>query len=93
MEDPTTPSFQALRAKVETEWVPEMTQLVGLDPHSLPVIWDADFLYGAKTSTGDDSYVLSEINVSAVWPYPPQATTQLVEATAVRVLEAKARRF
>jgi len=32
----------------------------------LPIIWDADFLYGPKTPSGDDSYVLCEINVSAV---------------------------
>lgn len=92
MEDAAAPAHQALRVKVETEWVPEMRRILGLDRHSLPVIWDADFLHGAKTPAGDDSFVLSEINVSAVWPYPPQATTRLVEAATARLLEAKARR-
>jgi hypothetical protein len=27
-----------------------------------------------------------------VWPYPPQATTKLVEAATARVLETKANR-
>jgi hypothetical protein len=91
MEAPDAAAFQALRANVE-HWVPQMTRVLGLDARSLPVIWDADFLYGPKTSAGEDTYVLSEINVSAVWPYPPQATTKLVEAATARVLETKANR-
>ena len=50
----------------------------------LPVIWDADFLYGPKNDAGDDTYVLCEVNVSAVWPFPPQATRSLAAAAAAR---------
>jgi hypothetical protein len=57
----------------------------------MPVIWDADFLYGPRTATGDDSYVLCEINVSAVWPYPETANRQLAEA-AVAATIARRRR-
>lgn len=38
--------------------------MVGLDKSQLPVIWDADFLYGSKDTDGIDTYVLCEINVS-----------------------------
>src|SRR5438477_224521 len=57
--------FQALRAKMETEWTPQMMEVLGIDRRSLPIIWDADFLYGPHTASGEDSYVLCEINVSS----------------------------
>ena len=40
---------------------------------ALPIIWDADFLYGPRTAAGEDTYVLGEINVSSVMPIPDQA--------------------
>ena len=46
-----------------------MMLLLEIDRASLPVIWDADFLYGPKIESGVDSYVLCEINVSAVFPF------------------------
>jgi len=46
MHGPDAPAFQSLRAKMEAEWVPQVMQILGLDPASLPIIWDADFLYG-----------------------------------------------
>jgi hypothetical protein len=84
MEDADTPKYQPLRSKMEEEWVPQMQELVGIETSELPVIWDADFLYGPTNDAGDDTYVLCEINVSAVWPYPPQATRTLVAAATAR---------
>jgi len=52
------------------------------------VIWDADFLYGPKTESGEDSYVLCEINVSAVFPFPEQATAKIAQATVKGLLSA-----
>ena len=37
----------------------------------LPILWDADFLYGDPTVDGDDTYMLCEINASSVLPFPP----------------------
>ncbi|HEX3416113.1 MAG TPA: hypothetical protein VHT21_06865, partial [Stellaceae bacterium] len=54
---------QALRIKMETEWVPQMMEVLDIERASLPIIWDADFLYGPRTASGEDSYVLCEINV------------------------------
>ena len=65
--------FQTLRAKMEAEWTPQMMEVLGIDAASLPVIWDADFLYGPRTASGEDSYVLCEINVSSVFAIPDQA--------------------
>ncbi len=63
MEDADTAGYQTLRVKVESEWVPRMRDLLALETRQLPVIWDADFLYGPKDSAGLDTYVLCEITV------------------------------
>ena len=44
--------FQALRAKMEAEWTPQMMKILDIDKASLPIIWDADFLYGPRTPIG-----------------------------------------
>jgi hypothetical protein len=85
MEGADTVQYQPLRSKMEHEWVPQIQELLRVDTSELPVIWDADFLYGPKNDAGDDSYVLCEVNVSAVWPFPPQATRTLAEAAAARL--------
>jgi hypothetical protein len=91
VEDPDTPRYQTLRASAEKDWLPKMKELLDLDTHTLPVIWDADFLLGPKDQTRADTYVLCEINISAVWPYPTQASRKIAEASIARVQAAKAR--
>jgi hypothetical protein len=85
MSDASEPAFQALRRKMESEWTPAMMRILDIDRASLPVIWDADFLYGPKTATGEDTYVLCEINVSAVFPFPDHATPKIANAVASRI--------
>jgi hypothetical protein len=34
-------------------------------------------MYGPKTAAGEDSYVLCEINVSSVIPFPPAAPEKI----------------
>jgi Domain of unknown function (DUF6815) len=92
MEGPDAPAYQALRVKAETQWVPQMISILGIEPQELPVIWDADFLYGPKTAAGDDTYVLCEINVSAVWPFPPMAAPTVAAAALDRTQAARALR-
>ena len=82
--------FQALRTKMETEWTPQMMAILGIDAASLPIIWDADFLYGPRTASGEDSYVLCEINVSSVFAIPDQAPAAIARLTLQR-LETEAR--
>ena len=62
-----------------------MQTLVDVDEAALPALWDADFLYGPKTPSGDDTYVLCEINVSAVLPFPPEAPPKLAHATLAAI--------
>jgi hypothetical protein len=85
MEDADTPTYAALRVSAERDWLPRMKELLDLDTHALPVIWDADFLFGPKDATGADTYVLCEINVSAVWPYPTQACRKIADASIARL--------
>jgi glutathione synthase/RimK-type ligase-like ATP-grasp enzyme len=77
--------FQALRARMETEWTPQMMAVLGIDRASLPIIWDADFLYGSRTAAGEDTYVLCEINVSSVFAIPDQAPAEIARLVAARL--------
>jgi hypothetical protein len=70
---------------MESEWVPQLQQLLGLDTHALPVIWDADFLYGPKTASGEDTYVLCEINASSTFAFPEHAMPTVAEAALDRI--------
>ena len=45
----------------------------------------ADFLYGPKDAAGADTYVLCEINVSSVYPFPDEALAPLAAATRARL--------
>ncbi|WP_213083127.1 hypothetical protein, partial [Escherichia coli] len=77
--------FQKLRSMMEAEWTPQMMEVLGLDAASLPIIWDADFLYGPHTATGDDTYVLCEINVSSVFAIPDEAPAAIARLVAARL--------
>ena len=74
---------------MESEWVPEMMRLLDIDAGSLPIIWDADFLYGPRTASGEDTYVLCEINVSSVFPFPEQAPSEIARRTYMRLLSLR----
>lgn len=82
---PTRPDFQRLKEKLERQWVDELCAIVGLSRSRLPVLWDADFLYGPRDADGADTYVLCEINVSSAYPFPPDAMAPLVADTLARL--------
>jgi hypothetical protein len=82
---PTRPDFQLLKQQMENEWVPELCSRMDIELASLPVIWDADFLHGPKDAKGKDAYVLCEINVSAVLPFPDEALGALALETLARL--------
>ena len=86
---PEKPEFQPLKTRLESEWVPQMQQLLGIDVDSLPAIWDADFLLGPKVSSGEDTYVLGEINVQSVYPFPDDALKPIAQTSVARMIAAK----
>ena len=85
MHEPDAAAFQALRSKMETEWTPQMTDVLGLERDSLPIIWDADFLYGPRSAAGEDTYVLCEINVSCVFAIPDEAPAAIARLARERL--------
>ncbi len=81
--------LQSLRRQLESDWIPGLQRLLDVPTDRLPAIWDADFLYGPKNTAGADSYVLCEINVSAVFPFPDQALPRIAQAAAAAISAAK----
>ena len=90
---PTKPEFQSLKGKLEREWLPAAQELLEIETDRLPILWDCDFLLGPKDKNGEDTYVLCEINVSSVSPYPESAVSCMVEATAVQLQGTKQSRM
>jgi hypothetical protein len=91
MSDADWPPFQKLRSQIESEWVPAMMRRLHIAREDLPVIWDADFLYGPKTPAGEDTYVLCEINVSSVLPIPDEAPAAIARCVASRLVTRSVR--
>jgi len=77
--------FQDLKGRLESGWIEQLRDGVGVPPHRLPLLWDIDFMHGEPAPDGTPRYVLCEINVSSVSPFPPSATTPLVQAVAARL--------
>jgi hypothetical protein len=78
------PQFQDLKERLETEWVDLLRERVGLARERLPLLWDCDFMLGERDASGTERYVLCEINVSSVSPFPPSAVEPLVQAARRR---------
>jgi hypothetical protein len=77
---PDDPRFQFLRRRLEDEWVALLLARLGLTRDRLPVLWDADFMLGEVVDPAQERYVLCEINVSSVAPFPESANAALVAA-------------
>ena len=69
-----------------------MIDLLGLDSSALPIIWDADFLYGPRDAAGADSYVLCEINVSSCFAIPDEAPAAIARLALGRCRSGPLRR-
>ena len=82
---PDLAGFQDLRERLETEWVEMLRGRVGLSRDRLPFLWDCDFMFGQRSPGGRERYVLCEINVSSVAPFPPSAIAPLVSAVQSRL--------
>ena len=74
---------------MENEWTPQMMQTLDIDAAALPIVWDADFLYGPRTAAGNDTYVLCEINVSSVFAIPDQAPAAIAHLALTKLRSAR----
>ena len=89
MHPPSAARFQRLRRTMEGSWLPSMLGILDLAPAALPAIWDADFLLGPPDASGEDTYVLCEINVSSVLPFPDTAVGRVARTAASRMEAAR----
>ncbi len=80
--------FQGLRRLLETGWVAQLRESVGLATEHLPLLWDCDFLLGEAADAGTERFVLCEINVSSVAPFPPSCVASVVDALLRRLASA-----
>jgi hypothetical protein len=78
--------FQDLRVRMEAEWTPGLQALLGIATPSLPLLWDADFLIRPDAQAVQSGrYMLCEINVSCVSPFPDTVPTLLAAALAAEL--------
>jgi hypothetical protein len=82
---PELAPYQHLKESLETGWVDRLRDRVGLARDRLPLLWDCDFMRGETAAGGIERFVLCEINVSSVSPFPPSAIAPLVAAIAARL--------
>lgn len=79
------PRFQVLRRRMEDVWTPALLRVLRLGADELPILWDADFLFGPRDAAGQDSFVLCEINVSSVAPMPDEAPAVIARTLSERL--------
>lgn len=85
---PDRPQFRLLKEQLESGWIDLLRQRVGLAPEQLPLLWDCDFMLGDRAPGEAERFVLCEINVSSVAPFPPSSIDPLVEAVRARLAAA-----
>lgn len=79
------PQFRRLKERLESGWIEMLRERVGLAREQLPFLWDCDFMFGERPADGAERYVLCEINVSSVAPFPGSAVAPLVAAVRRRL--------
>lgn len=83
--DSDLPEFQGLKRLLETQWIDQLMAHVGIAPTELPLIWDCDFIRERPSGGEAEKFVLCEINVSSVSPFPPGAVEPLASAVRQRL--------
>ena len=82
---PDLPEFQSLKQRLESGWIELLRQRVGLAREQLPLLWDCDFMLGDTAPGEAQGYVLCEVNVSSVSPFPPSSIAPMVEAVKAKL--------
>jgi hypothetical protein len=84
-QDVEWPGGQELKARLETGWVAQLCARVGLAREHLPLLWDCDFMLGESAPGAGQRWVLCEINVSSVSPFPAPSIAPIVAALQARL--------
>jgi hypothetical protein len=85
---PELPAFQSLKRQLESGWVEQLRAQVGLAREQLPLLWDCDFMLGDAAPGDAQRFVLCEVNVSSVSPFPPSSVVPLVAAVKAKLAAA-----
>jgi len=83
--DADLPQCQPLRRLLDDRWIASLRTRCGVSRDRLPLLWDCDFMFGERGADEPERYVLGEINVSSVSPFPPSAIAPLVSAVRERL--------
>jgi hypothetical protein len=78
---PDDARFQDLRHRLEGGWIEQLCAQTATPMTELPLLWDMDFMLGERATGEPERYVLCEINVSSVSPFPASAIEPLVQAS------------
>ncbi len=78
--------FQGLKQALEAGWITLLRERLGLSHAQLPMLWDCDFMLGETAPGQAQRYVLCEVNVSSVSPFPPSSIAPLVAAVKARLV-------
>ena len=81
----TSSRFQGLRRSMERDWTPGLQALLDIEATALPVR-GMRFLRSPRATGSEDSFVLCEINISCVAPFPATAAPRI--AAAAKALAA-----
>jgi hypothetical protein len=82
MHGADAPHLQDLRKLMEHDWTPGLQKITGLPADDLPALWDADFfLRPENRPPGSPRFMLCEINVSSVLPFP-EAAAPIIASSA-----------
>jgi len=90
--DADDPRFQELRRRLENGWIALLCARAGVEAARVPLLWDVDFFLGERPADAEERYVLCEINVSSVSPFPASAIAPLVAATRIALSAGRASR-
>lgn len=82
---PDAPEFRHLKHQLESGWIEQLRPRVGLAREQLPLLWDCDFIPRDPAPGEVQGYVLCEVNVSSVSPFPPSSVAPLVEAVKAKL--------
>lgn len=82
---PDLAEFRLLKQRLESGWIELLRQRVGLARELLPLLWDCDFMLGDSAPGQEQAYVLCEVNVSSVSPFPPSSIAPLVDAVKAKL--------
>lgn len=92
MRDEAYPAYQGLRQSMEADWIPGLQQRLDIATAELPALWDADFLRRSPATDDASDFVLCEINISAVSPFPETAAPEIAKSAEACLIGAMARR-